>query len=160
MIMHLDQIHKYIQELSKYAWEQDVVNEKVSKASVYRHIDHALRSTKTLLTSITPNTSPHRSFNFIFWMITTFGWIPRWVAKSPEWTYSTNEITSDSLQTLLQEVWDLVALYESVENGWMTHRDFGDISEKKTLQFASIHIHHHLKIIRDIKKSEVKANKN
>lgn len=146
-------LEDHLRELNKYIEIEDTIVIKVSHASVYRHIDHVLRSTCILLQWTSCVSVSKKWFNPVFWVIMSFGWIPRWKAKSPIWTYTTELITQDSLYELLHQVEKLIDTYEdSLVTGYV-HPDFGLISGPDTIKFAAIHIYHHLKIIRDIKKA-------
>jgi hypothetical protein len=111
-----------------------------------------LKASEMMVLWIQFNDTPQPKFNPVFSVVMLFQRLPRWVAKSPAWTYTDGDITQDMVLNQLDSFELLIIQYKDISNWWWTHPDFGDISWTNTLKFCTIHIHHHLKIIRDIKK--------
>lgn len=79
----IDKIQKSLIELEHLIPKQDILVEKVSKGSVYRHSDHVLVATKKMLQSLKPNEHPIKKFNPIFTLVLWMNWMPRGVGKTP-----------------------------------------------------------------------------
>ena len=107
-----------------------------------------------MLTGLEKNDTPKPKFNPVFKILMWLERLPRGVAKSPVGTYTNDPIDQQWLQEQFDSVEsDLNSISED-DDLRLTHPEFGDINTKKTFKFIAMHLHHHLKIIRDIKKNK------
>jgi hypothetical protein len=150
-----ERILQQLTELESHIKRGDIESEKVSSKGTYWHVDHALsviqKVTQSLNDSKPSDFEPHRSF--LKTVILFTGYMPRGKGRAPKQTISADEISMDDLTKSLTETRVAVKkLSKTGLNKAFNHPLFGWLTKKETVRFIGIHTHHHLKIIRDIKK--------
>ena len=140
-------------ELTTYANQEDQSNPEVSKASVYRHIDHIYRSTVNMVDSLEHSdpTQYQRSFNPIKHLVLRIGALPRGKAQTPSHLLHTETIDSSSLEQRQHKARNA---YKQIDwfdtHAHFTAEKFASFNRDQTKRFVDIHAYHHIKIIRDI----------
>lgn len=148
--MYLDQEIKSLRENLKYADKQ---LQSVSAKGVDWHIYHSLlviSGVCYLLKQSNPKDYKPK-INLLKLVIMTTGVIPRGKARSPKEVLPPEQIGTKETINLFSKVEVQLKELESLDkNHFYSHHIFGDLNLSKSVKFLSIHIRHHLKIIRDI----------
>lgn len=136
-----------------YLPEANTYHSEISKWSVGMHIDHCAlamtRVCKTLLASSPP--PPKDSFSLLRTVVFFTKRIPRGRGKAPDAALPRENISTEQLSTLLDEVEDLLAQAKQLPpQHWLKHHVFGILNRDQAFQFIDIHNQHHLRIIDDI----------
>lgn len=150
-------INASLRELKKHLQNADALNTSISQKSIYWHIDHILMVIIGVLEGLhNSNPSDYRpQFNIMRSLVLLTGYIPRGKAPAPEAVIpKTDRPDIETLITKLHHALNALKEAEKFDNKtFFTHFSLGQFNKKQTLRFLSIHTHHHLKIIRDIKAS-------
>lgn len=133
---------------------KDQRNEAISKWSIGEHIDHCCKVThlfeKTLLNSTPGEKQPH--FHPLKFIVFTFGFIPRGKGQAKESIFPSESFTEQDLQASVKASMDIEERLPTLNpHFWLEHPVFGVLNSKQAMRFLSVHNHHHLKIILDIK---------
>lgn len=155
--MNESKITALLQELESNLENLDLINEKVSKASVGWHISHSIQIfsaiCKNVIESDPKEYSP--SFNKNRFKIRTIGYIPRGLGRSPKAFLNQDNVESEQLKAYLKIAHEqLASLGKVSQNHFFIHPIFGQLNKKRTYWFLHLHTKHHLKIIRDIVSSQ------
>ena len=152
--MPTSKLEEQLAEIESLVHKYDLLNERVSSATIGWHLEHILlvldRSLYALQTSIVADYKPKTSFKKIIILFT--GKIPRGVGKAPKVALPMNEnISPGHLQQKIGALKkQLFASNNLPENHFFPHPYFGDLKLKTAIRFLEIHTLHHLKIVRDI----------
>lgn len=131
----------------------DMINLKVSGASIGWHLHHSLLTVNKVYTAIS-NSDPDEyapSLKFSKTLIMGTGIIPRKKAKAPK---SVRPDPDSSIEEILNEL-NLanrnIERFSSLDrDSFFRHPYFGDLNLSQTIRFLGIHTAHHLKIVDDI----------
>lgn len=148
-------LEQQLTELKTYIEEGDQLANSVSSKGTYWHIDHSLnvisKVIQVLKESNPDDFDPHSSFLKSVIMFT--GYMPRGKGRAPKQTVNQNEINRTELKKTFKQVQSASKSVASLSNDkTFDHPLFGWLTKKETIRFIGIHTHHHLKIIRDIRK--------
>ena len=149
-------IDKQLQELETYYNDIDKRNEKISYSSIGWQIDHSLKvvnaSSSAYLTSGAKKYKP--KFSFVKFFILTFKYIPRGKSKAPKLVNNKESITLLEIEEQMSLAKENLAKVAQADEGlYFKHPIFGHLNKKEYTNFLEIHTEHHLKIIKDILKS-------
>jgi hypothetical protein len=133
----------------------------VSSWSVAEQIEHLRRSDHSIIDAVIgldTDESPEGSMKMIGRIVLATGFIPRGRGRAPS-AVKPLEVQSAALAGQLKDVADrfsdLTADLErlSVSRATIRHPALGYFTASQMLAFSGIHHHHHLKIIRDIRRA-------
>lgn len=133
----------------------DIVNLKISKASVGWHLDHSLKVINGVLGAITESDPKeyYPKFNFLRFIVFLKGSFPRGKAKSPKRVLPPEIILEKALQQQLNLAEEKIKIIPKLqEKQHFSHPIFKQLNKKQTIKFLQIHTQHHLNIVRDILK--------
>lgn len=106
----------------------------------------------------TPETKPFPPISAVGWLLLAAGWIPRGFGRTPAAVAPAPAAPAD-LAAQVPEVQTLLAA-EVVDEDRLAdprpiarHPVFGGLSAARWVRFIAVHLHHHLKIIRDIERA-------
>lgn len=127
----------------------------VSAWSVAEQLDHAVRVCSSILGRIhQPAELVEKPLNLVGRLVILAGWIPRGKGKSPKSLLplpcSREELRQSVSET--RRLLDRVVAEAPAESKdrIVRHPLFGGLTARQSLQFAIIHTHHHIRIVRDI----------
>ena len=148
-----------LSELEKRIPDHVLLNPQISKAAVGWHIEHSLLVLNAIINGL-QKTDPAQykaTFDWRRQVVLVLGIIPRGKIKAPTAVRPVETYNENSLQQHLAKV---KANLENVNrlspDHFFTHPFLGDFKLAPALKFMQIHTRHHLKIIRDI----IRSNKN
>jgi len=149
-------IEKQLQELKSYYNDIEKRNDKISNSSIGWQIDHSLKvvnaSSNAYLTSEAKKYKP--KFSFVKFFILTFKYIPRGKSKAPKLVNNKESISLGKIEEQMILANDnLNKVAQADANLYFLHPIFGHLNKKEYANFLEIHTAHHLKIIKDILKS-------
>jgi hypothetical protein len=133
---------------------------KVSDWSVGRQVDHMLNVAQGAHTRLTGESAElARGINLAGRLLLGLGWLPRGVGKSPRSVLPAEApVATVEVERLGRLRQDFQALGKGA--GKLTsrrrifpHPYFGGLDARQTLRFLVVHTHHHLKIVRDIRRA-------
>ena len=154
--MSIQKIQQQLKEFQQHLDQIDLVNEKVSKASVGWHVSHSTQIFSAICKN-TADSDPSEykySFNKNRFKIKLIGYIPRGLGRSPKAFLNQENLEVEQMRTYLLKAEDYFKTFCEVENNaFFVHPIFGQLNKKWTFWFLQLHNEHHLKIIRDIKKN-------
>lgn len=142
-----------LSSLMNYVDQTEVINAKVSEASVGWHIEHSLMTidkiSKALIKS---NPTEYKwSFKLPRFIVFALNKFPRGKAKAPTIVQPSSLPTKESIYNRLRAITEQIEVLSKLEsNKFFTHPIFGDLKLKKAIQCMEIHTQHHLNIIQDI----------
>ncbi len=142
-------------QIESYFDKIEILNSKVSKASVGWHLDHTLKVINKVCETVSESNplEYNSEFNLKRKIIFALGVFPRGKAKSPKRVLPPEIITKKDLETQLEKaINNLESIKELEENKYFTHPIFKHLNKKQTIKFLGLHTNHHLKIIRDVVK--------
>jgi len=133
---------------------------KVSGWSIGQQLDHVLHGAQAVFSTLTGGgKEPAAGINWTGRLLLTLGWFPRGVAKSPK----------SALPSEAPDAAELAAKAAHLRAGFrdlayrtgllasrqllFKHPYFGGLDCRQTLRFLGVHNHHHLKIVRDIRRA-------
>ena len=152
----MDKIEIQLQKVESLLSKIDLINEKVSKASVGWHLEHLLLILNSSLKGLTI-TNPqdyNPKFNLKKFVFLNFGMIPRGKIRAPKQFIPLEIPTQESILKLINLAKTrLEAVKNLPEKSFITHPFLGDFDKKTTLRFLWLHSNHHLKIVEDILKN-------
>lgn len=138
---------------------------RVSGWSVAQQIDHILHAAQAVFSTLTgEGKAPPTGINPTGRILLRLGWLPRGVAKSPK---SALPAEAPDAAELAAKLARLRAGFRDL--GYRTgllasrqllfkHPYFGGLDCRQTLRFLGVHTHHHLKIVRDIRRAAGRAH--
>ncbi len=145
-----------LKEIENNIPNQEIINTKVSEASIGWHIEHTLLVINGIIKT-TANSNPNNyKWSFSLPRTVTFikGDFPRGRAKAPKAVVPRTAFNIESLKNHLnathQNLKDLQVL--DAKNHFL-HPMFGKLNLKQTIKFLGIHTRHHVDIINDILKT-------
>lgn len=154
---HFDTLIQQLAQIEAYIPNHELTEKKVSKSSIGWHLSHVLMVINGVC-GILAKTKPEnykRNFNIKRTIIFPLGYMPRGMGKAPKVVVPTQTITAEDLKEKLKFARNQVEVAKQLpEKAYFTHHIFGMLNKKQTLRFLAIHTNHHLKIVRDILKSE------
>jgi hypothetical protein len=132
----------------------------VSGWSVGQQVDHVLNVAQGVFNRLTGD-SPElgRGINATGRILLSIGWFPRGVGRSPK---SVLPAEAPLAARELERLGGLRADFQGLRfrNGLLASRErlfphpyFGGLDPRQTLRFLVVHTHHHLKIVRDIRRA-------
>lgn len=145
-----------ISKIEAYASSQDVVNEKVSRASVGWHLDHVLLVVNSIYKQLVASDPKlyKSKFNFTKTLVFTINGIPRGRGEAPNRVRPDENIGKKELLEHLKRAQELVGQFDSLpQKSYFAHPYFGMLDRKDAKKFVKIHTNHHLKIVKDILKN-------
>lgn len=148
-------INDQLQKIESLLPKIDVMNEKVSKASVGWHLEHLLLILNSSLKGLTmTNPKDYKpKFGLKKFVFLNFGLIPRGKIRAPKQFFPLEVPTQESILKLINLAKErLEAAKNLPEKSFITHPFLGDFDKKTTLKFLWLHTNHHLKITDDILK--------
>ena len=149
----MENIIAQLQKIESLLPKVDVMNEKVSKASVGWHLEHLLLILNSSLKGLTM-TDPkdyNPKFSLKKFVFLNFGLIPRGKIRAPKQFIPLEVPTQESILKLMSLAKErLEATTNLPEKSFITHPFLGDFDKKTTLRFLWLHTNHHLKIVDDI----------
>ena len=152
----MKELQTLINELELSVIESDRSDPLISVSNVGWHIEHSLLVLNAI-TDALGRSNPadfKKSFNFISFMVFTFGKIPRGKGKAPGAVKPAGIINQATLLDHLEKTRIKIMEIDKLEIGcFFKHPFFGDLRLRKTIKFLQIHTRHHLDIINDILKT-------
>ncbi|WP_164510826.1 DinB family protein [Nonlabens xiamenensis] len=151
-------LQRELKDLKNEVLEGNLKVEQVSQQDIYWHIQHSLKVLEGIIQMMTESQpidyAPRRSI--LKWIIMTTGWIPRGKGRAPKPTVPKKLMSKEELLKLWNAVDDSVSsLSHLPDDAHFKHPLFGSMKKLKAIKFMGIHTHHHLKIIRDIRKASL-----
>jgi hypothetical protein len=151
-----DKLLAQLNELEGYFKYRDSISESVSNATVgwqAYHILKVLYIVSNAIIASDPN-DYKKQFNKYKAVFFTFNYFPRGKARAPRVsrppeTFNLEDLTNQ-LKLVNQNLKDFLNLEP---NANFKHHIFGYLNKKETQKFFVLHTEHHLKIIRDILKT-------
>ena len=149
----MQKLLKSIDALQAQIQNFENVNPAVSSSSVGWQIEHSclviIKITETVKQS---DPSKYQTkFNFKKWFVFITGKFPRGRAQAPASVMPVDAITTESIQTSIQNTKQAIAeLVACQKNQYFLHPIFGNLNTPATIYFLAIHTKHHLRIIKDI----------
>ncbi|MEJ2113272.1 MAG: hypothetical protein P8X62_06140 [Flavobacteriaceae bacterium] len=146
-----------LQEIASYFKNKDVLNNKVSDASVGWQIYHILKVINLVASALKRSDLKNHEATSNKYKAKYFeaNYFPRGVAKAPKFALPPESFSLNDLEQQLnyakQSILDIA---EIEDNASFEHFIFGVLNKKETIKFLNIHTEHHLKIIRDILKTK------
>lgn len=155
-----EELKKYFTEFDKLLNQletkipfSDVVNSKISKASVGWHLEHTLITFNDFIVTLDKSKPEDYKwkFNFIRNIVLITKLIPRGFGKSPKDLLPKTLTTNEQLYKYLSETKKNIQRLEFIpEDSFIVHPVFGQLKLMQTVNFLDTHTKHHLKIISDI----------
>lgn len=157
MSLRIEQQFNEIERLFEF---KNLSVDQVSKRGIDWHLDHSLKvfiGSFGLLIKSNP-TEYKPKFKLSKFIIMNSGIIPRGKARAPKPTNNKEKIDETDLQKQFELVKKLLEEVKQLpKDSFFKHPYFGDLNRDTSLKFLGIHTHHHLKIIRDIKKASASS---
>jgi hypothetical protein len=152
----MEKIKALINELEQNIPKHDLINIKVSNASVGWHIEHTLLTFNLVMEAMKKsNPADYKwQFNLSRTIIMGLNIIPRGKARAPKIVQPKNDFTKESLQQHVALAKQKLKYFKDLQaNNYFEHPYFGNLNLKPTIKFLKLHTKHHLKIINDIVRS-------
>lgn len=131
----------------------DQKKEAVSQASVGWHLEHSLLAMIKMISAVEhSNPSDYKwKFNFSRSVVLLLNSFPRGKAQAPVSVRPGEEISKDTITTLIIKARQKAELFETFgKDKFFKHPFFGDIQLKQARRIIAIHTQHHIHIINDI----------
>lgn len=129
---------------------------EISDKSIAWQIDHALQvivGVSKVIKESKPEEFQKKN-SFTKWFIMTTGYIPRGKARAPKNVTPEDDVSQETLEKHFEKAQEAIkSINQEAKNKFFKHPLFGDLKRDAALRFLKIHTNHHLKIIKDIKKS-------
>lgn len=149
----------YIQEgaLISFLAKDNRSNDKISRWSVYEHLEHILLANigicKMIIAGETPTEKKRKSI--LGQASLYFGYIPRGQAESPTYV-APKKISESAIKTMLTEYRSLLDNISTLQDLGSNdvvgnHPYFGGLTRVEWIRFMEVHTNHHLKIVKDIR---------
>lgn len=150
---YFTEFDKLLEELETKIPFSDVVNSKISQASVGWHLEHTLITFNDFIDTLDKSKPEDYKwkFNFIRNIVLITKLIPRGFGKSPKDLLPKTLTTNEQLYNYLAETKKNIKRLEFIpEDRFIVHPVFGQLKLMQTINFLDTHTKHHLKIISDI----------
>ncbi|PWI30710.1 DUF1569 domain-containing protein [Flavobacteriaceae bacterium LYZ1037] len=151
--MNSKKLHLLINTLENHIEQQEVVNLKVSKASIGWHIDHSFKVINQVALTLQSSdpTLYKNNFSFLGKVFFTLGFFPRGKAKAPKQVKPPETVLKEDLIKQLQNTKTNIDIIPDLDaNAFFKHPLFGNVNKKRIYRFLELHTNHHLKIIQEI----------
>jgi hypothetical protein len=149
----MDKLKILLHQLEASIPKQELINVKVSKASVGWHIEHILLTIDVVIENL-QNSDPKNyqwKFSFLQTIIFATKKIPRGKVQSPTAVQPKTICNPENLKHHIDRTGEKINLLPSLQpNKYFEHPFFGKLNVKPSVKFLLIHTKHHLHIIRDI----------
>jgi len=155
--MGSQKIKQLLLNLEEQIENHEVINPKISRATIGWQIDHSLKVINSVVKTLQSSdpTLYKNNFSFLGKFFFALGFFPRGKAKAPKYVKPPETILLEDLITQLQHAKSNLVTIESLdENAFFKHPLFGNINTKRVHRFLELHTNHHLKIIKDIIKNK------
>ncbi len=150
-------IHHQLADLESYITKHSMLNNSVSAVPVGWHIEHCLLVIEAIIEQVgisDPNNYKWQ-FNKLRLIVFTLNKIPRGKAKAPGIVLP-KDYSAESLLEHLQNIKLRVTDLQTMQpKQYFKHPMFGHLHLKATTKFLQIHTLHHMKIMRDVIKTDV-----
>ncbi len=148
----MNQLEKYLDELSTILSQQDKHNQTISKTDVGWHIEHILLTINMIINEVKKASPEKYKWTFKLPRILVFSMnkIPRGRAKSPTIVLPTTYNEHTLLDHLKLTKTTIKELENMSQEQYFHHPFFGHLKLNKTIKFLEIHTNHHLQIIHEI----------
>jgi hypothetical protein len=154
---YVTKLEKQIDEIEQHLSQPSVIAENVSKVDTLWHLQHSVTVIKMVLGAL-KNSDPadfKPKFGLPKFVIMNSGYIPRGKGKAPKRVQTDEVKTAEQIQEELNESKQVLSnILSSNKKLCFKHPVFSWLNQKDTIKFLTIHTHHHLKIVRDIKNAE------
>ncbi len=148
----IQQLAQQLAEMESMIPDAHVENLAVSNGSVGWHLAHNILVINQVISAVAISDPalyrPKQSF--IKWVIFLTKRIPRGKVKAPKVVEPAQDM--DLKEALERASIAIINLMSVEKNQFFSHPMFGDLNQRKTIQFLVIHTEHHLKIARDLLK--------
>lgn len=151
--MGSQKIKQLVLNLEDQIKNHEVINPKISKATIGWQIDHSLKVINSVAKALQTSDSKLyvNNFSFLGKLFFTLGFFPRGKAKAPKYVRPPETILKEDLIAQVQLAKsNIETLKDLDENAFFKHPLFGNINKKRVHRFLELHTNHHLKIINDI----------
>lgn len=155
----MNTLHSLINEMESYIPFFQKKEERVSASTIGWQLEHTLLTIHAIIAKVeSSNPGDFRwSFKLPRYIVFTLGKIPRGRAQSPKHVQPGNDISeSGLLQHLTSARQQLERFKQMHEGNFFEHPIFGHLKTKQAIRFLEIHTKHHLEIVKDIIKADVK----
>lgn len=132
---------------------------KVSAWSVGQQVDHVLKAANGILATAQAARPVERgALRLTGRIVLLTGFIPRGVGKAPERAHGVDR-PAPELQAAVERCRERLADLRSRPETWQLHHPvylhhiFGGMNPAQAVRLVAIHTHHHLKIVRDIRRA-------
>lgn len=149
----MSKLEKLVDQLSANVDQADLVNKKISAASIGWHIVHICLVIKQIVITIEQSNPKlyKKQFNFTRSLVFLINYFPRGKVKAPKIVLPGEELTKEAILEHIVSTQKALAFLKGCEkNKYFMHPIFGSLNTQQTLQFFNVHTYHHFKIIRDI----------
>jgi len=158
--MHrVKKLNRYLEEIESYIPKLKKRDDTISKVDIGWQLDHSLNVLIKIIGALQQSDeAEYQASTKLWWaLLSSLHWMPRGKGRSPKVVLPDSKITEASLQAKLSETKVAVKSLEVFpKNAFFKHPYFGNLNKAKAIRFMNMHTQHHLKIIRDIKKSQRK----
>ncbi len=147
---------RLINQLEQQIKNLDQVNHTVSQGSVGWHIEHSLLVITQIVEGVRHSDPAKYNWEFNFKRLVVLGLnkIPRGKAKAPPSVLPIENLNQAHLLDSIKKAKNsLIELDACAPNQYFTHPFFAHLNVAPTKRFFIVHTTHHLKIIRDILKT-------
>jgi hypothetical protein len=159
MALNFNYLNLQIEELEKFFPMIDLKNQDVSKVNVGWHLSHSLKVINEVCSSL-KNSKPSdfkSQFNLKREIVFALGSFPRGKARAPKFVMPEGKVTMEILLDQLRTSKENLKSFESLErNNYVDHPYFNQLNKIQAKRLLEVHTKHHLKIIKDI----IKTNSN
>ena len=154
--MGSQKIKQLLLNLEEQIENLEVINPKISKATIGWQIDHSLKVINSVVKTLQSSdpTLYKNNFSFLGKFFFTLGFFPRGKAKAPKYVKPPETILLEDLKAQIQLAKSNLETIDGLdENAFFKHPIFGNINKLRVHRFLELHTKHHLKIIDDILKN-------
>ena len=153
--MNSKKIKQLLLDLDEQIENHEIINPKISKATIGWQIDHSLKVINNVANALQTSDPKlyENNFSFLGKLFFILGFFPRGKAKAPKHVKPPEIILEKELIAQVQLAKSNIETLNTLEvNTFFKHPLFGNVNTKRVHRFLEIHTNHHLKIIKDILK--------
>lgn len=156
MALNFAYLNGQLKELEDYFPMIHLENPRVSKVNVGWHLAHSLKVINEVCSSLkTSKPEEFRSqFNLKRGIVFALGSFPRGKARAPKFVMPEGKVTMEDLLVQLHTSKENLASFDSLErDNYVDHPYFNQLNKIQAKRLLEVHTKHHLKIIKDIIKT-------
>ncbi|WP_194766638.1 DinB family protein [Tamlana sp. I1] len=150
----LKSLHQLLSKLEDLVDQKDLINPKISKATIGWQIDHSLKVIHAVCSALIKSNPEdyHWNFNTTRLVIFAIGRFPKGKVKAPKSVVSQSPDISKAnlIEQLNQAKTGLELIEKADKHAFFKHHIFGKLTRNQTIHFLELHTKHHFKIINAI----------